>query len=160
MLGRIMRLGIYGVGVTALLTAGATPASAASTEGSTTTTFDQCVTQEEFQTTYCMSGTERRVEVHTAAGVVVIQGEGDFSSTTSYPGGETSSEGTRRYVTVWGSSIEGPDGVIYFDRKVVRSDGVTTLTTPDGMNCTFDMNYVIANETGGYDHRSVTCTAP
>lgn len=156
-----MRRGIFVAGVAVLLVAaGAVPADAASTEGRKTTTFDQCVTDAQTGVTFCRSGTERRIEVHTPAGVVVLQGSGDFSDTTIYPGGSYTSQGTHRYVSVFASSVETPDGLIYFDPNVVKIDSESTSVYSDGMTCTFDMDYVAANNGGGYDHGSVSCTLP
>ncbi len=156
-----MRCGIYAAGaVVLLLAAGAVPANAASTEGSKTTTFDQCVTDAQTGVTFCRSGTERRIEVRTPAGVVVLQGSGDFSETTIYPGGSYTSEGNHRYVSVFASSLETPDGPIYFDPNVVKVDAESTSAYSDGMTCTFDTHYVVANNGGGFNHGSGSCTLP
>jgi hypothetical protein len=144
----------------AALTTAAVPANAASTEGSKVTVFDQCVTDEQTGVTSCRSGTERRIEVHTPAGVVVLQGAGDFSDTMTYPGGSYTSDGTHRFVSVFASSVETPDGLIFFDPNVVKIDSESTSTYSDGMTCVFDMDYVAANESGGYNHSSAYCTLP
>jgi hypothetical protein len=160
MLGKSLRLAACGAIAAGALTAVAVPANAASTEGRTTTVFDQCVTEELSGVTFCRAGTERRIEVHTPSGVVVLQGTGDYSDTTSYPGGSYASEGTHRYVSVFASSAQTPDGVIYFDPNVIKIDSESTLTYSDGMTCVFDMDYAEANNGGGYNHSTGYCTMP
>ncbi|UKA52447.1 hypothetical protein LFT45_11770 [Arthrobacter sp. FW305-BF8] len=70
-----------GLGAVALLAAaGASPANAASTEGRQTFTYDVCLTDEEVGLVSCLEGSERRIEVRTASGVVIMQGQSEFST--------------------------------------------------------------------------------
>lgn len=158
MLRKPLRLAANAIGSALLLTAAAAvPANAASTDGMTKTTYDQCTADVQTGVTFCRAGNQRRIEVHTPSGVVILQGSGELS--TTYPGGTIESEGTNRYVSVFGSSVETPDGPFYIDPKVIRIDSESTSTYSDGLTCDFDMNWVIANGDGGYDHSTVVCTS-
>ncbi|MDQ0677941.1 hypothetical protein QFZ30_001323 [Arthrobacter pascens] len=53
MLGKPLRLVAYAAGAALLLTAAAVPANAASTDGMTKTTYDQCITDEQTGVTFC-----------------------------------------------------------------------------------------------------------
>lgn len=110
------------------------------------------------EVTTCLTMAERRNVVVTPSGVAILQGYREFSDSTTYPGGSQSGEGTRRYVSVFGSSIVTPDGTIYYDAKVTRVDGVDILSYSDGLNCLLETNFVEANGTGGYNHSTGTCT--
>lgn len=83
-----------------------------------------------------------------------MQGEAEYSATTTYRGETTTQEGSSRYVSVFAWYI---DGLIY-DANVIKLDGTSTMTFPDGMTCTFDDNFVVAVDKGGYDHGSISCT--
>lgn len=155
MIGTARRLGAVGLGVAALLGAGVVPTHAASTDGRETIVEDRCVFEEEINLTFCIAGTDRRIEVRTPPGVVVMQGEAEYSATTTYRGETTTQEGSSRYVSVFAWYI---DGLIY-DANVIKLDGTSTMTFPDGMTCTFDDNFVVAGDRGGYDHGSISCTA-
>lgn len=159
MLRKPLRLAAYAIGATLLLTAAAVPANASSTEGMTKTTYDQCTTDAQTGVTFCRTGNQRRIEVHTPSGVVILQGSGEFSESTTFPGGTSESVGTNRYVSVFGSSVETPDGPFYIDPKVIRIDSESTSTYSGGLTCDFDMNWVIANGDGGYDHSTVVCSS-
>jgi hypothetical protein len=101
---------------------------------------------------------QRRNVIVTPSGVAILQGYREYSDSTTYPGGSQSSDGTRRYVSVFGSSIQTPDGTIYYDEKVVRVDGWDVISYSDGLTCVLDTNYVEANGTGGYNHSTSSCT--
>ncbi|WP_247048728.1 hypothetical protein [Arthrobacter rhizosphaerae] len=156
MIRQIRRLTAVGFGVTALLAAGAVPANASSTEGRETTAQDRCVYEEEINLTFCITSTDRRIEVHAPSGVVVMQGEAEYSSTTTHRGETTTSTGSSRYVSVYAWYV---DGLIY-EANVIKLDGTSTMTFPDGRTCTFDSNFLVAVEKGGYDHGSISCTGP
>lgn len=154
MSGIARRLGGVGLGVAALLGAGVVPAHAASTAGRETIVEDRCVYEAEIDLTFCIAGTDRRIEVRTPSGVVVMQGEAAYSSTTTHRGETTTSEGSSRYVSVFAWYI---DGLIY-DANVIKLNGTSTMTFPDGRTCTFDDNFVVAADRGGYNHGSISCT--
>jgi hypothetical protein len=48
------------------------PAQAASTVGRETTVEDRCVREEEINLTYCITGTDRRIEVRNSNFVVAV----------------------------------------------------------------------------------------
>ena len=141
----------------AVLMGAAAPAHAASSEGTTKSTTSTC-TELAPEVTTCLTMDERHNVVVTPSGVAVLQGYREFSDSTTYPGGWQSSEGTRRYVSVFGSSIVTPDGVIYYDAKVERVDGSDVLSYSDGLTCVLDTNFVEASVTGGYNHSEGVCT--
>lgn len=142
----------------AALTGAAVPAQAASTQGTKTTTTDTC-TELAPDVTTCLTMAERRIKVVTPSGVAVLQGYREYSDTTTYPGGSRVTDGTRRYVYVFGSSIVTPDGTIYYDQKMARVDGSDVLSDSDGLTCVLDTSFVEANSTGGYNHSTATCTS-
>jgi hypothetical protein len=141
----------------AALMGAAAPAQAASSEGTTTTATSGC-TELAPEITTCLTMDERRNVVVTPSGVAVLQGYREYSDSTAYPGGSYSTEGARRYVSVFGSSIQTPDGTIYYDAKVTRVDGWDVLFYSDGLTCVLDTNFVEANSTGGYNHNTGSCT--
>ncbi|ELT44700.1 hypothetical protein ACJJV6_16805 [Arthrobacter nitrophenolicus] len=153
----LLRLSAYGAAVAALAVAAAVPAHAASTEGTTMSTTSDCTELAPGVTT-CLTMEQRRIEVVTPSGTAILQGYREYSDATTYPGGSRSSDGTRGYVAVFGSSIIVPDGTIYFDPKVTRIDGWDVLSYSDGLTCVLDTNFVEANGTNGYNHSSGTCT--
>lgn len=67
---------------------------------------------------------------------------GATAAVMTYPGGSHSSDGTRRYVSVFGSSIATPDGTIYYDQEVARVDGSDVITYSDGQTSVLDTNFV------------------
>lgn len=154
----LLRLSACGAAVAALAIAAALPAHAASTEGTKISTTSECTELAPGVTT-CLTMEQRRIEVVTPAGTAILQGYREYSDATTYPGGSRSSEGARRYVAIFGSSIVVPDGTIYFDPKVTRVDGWDVLSDSDGLRCVLDTNYVEANGTNGYNHSTATCTA-
>jgi hypothetical protein len=133
------------------------PAQAASTEGTNFTFRDSC-TEPVPDVTACLTMTERRIEVLAPSGISVLQGYREYSDSTTYPGGSYTSDGSRRYVYVYSSRVEVPDGTIYFDPKVARVDGSDVLSFSDGLTCVLDTNFVEANGTGGYNHNTGSCT--
>jgi hypothetical protein len=153
----LLRLSACLAAAAALLGAAA-PAQAASSEGTTATATSGC-TELAPEVTTCLTLTERRNVIVTPSGVAILQGYREYSDSTTYPGGSQSSDGTRRYVSVFGSSIQTPDGTIYYDQKVARVDGKDVLSYSDGLTCVLDTNFVEANATGGYNHGTASCTA-
>jgi hypothetical protein len=85
-----------------------------------------------------------------------MQGDAEFTSTTVHRGETTTSAGSSRYVSVFAWYV---DGLVY-EANVIKLDGTSTMTFPDGMTCTFDSNFVVAADKGGYDHGSIACTNP
>ena len=153
----LLRLSACAAAVAALFGAAA-PAQAASSEGTTATVTSGCTELAPGVTT-CLTLDERRNVVVTPSGVAVLQGYREYSDSTVYPGGSRSSDGTRRYVAVFGSWIQTPDGTIYYDEKVTRVDGSDVISSSDGVTCVLDTNFVEANGTGGYNHSTGSCTA-
>ena len=145
------------VAAAAALMGTAAPAQASSSGGTTQTSTSEC-TELAPEVTTCLTMAERRNVVITPSGVAVLQGYREYSDSTTYPGGSQSSDGTRRYVSIFGSSIQTPDGVIYYDPKVTRVDGSDILSYSDGLTCVLDTNFVEANGAGGYNHSTGTCT--
>jgi hypothetical protein len=156
MIGNLKRLAAVGVGVTALLGASALPAQAAATEGRETITTDRCFTDEEINLTFCVTGTERRIEVRTPSGVVVMQGESEYLSTTTHRGETTTQTSSGKYVSVFAWWLDG----LNFDPNVIKIDGTSTMTFPDGTTCIFVDDSISANDIDRYNHGSVTCTTP
>ncbi|UZX04840.1 hypothetical protein F8G81_21275 [Arthrobacter sp. CDRTa11] len=153
----MLRLSACGAAVAALMATAISPAQAASTEGTKITVRDTC-TELAPDMTSCLSMTERRIEVHAPSGISVLQGYREYSTSTTYPDGSYTSDGTRRYVYVYSSRVEVPDGTIYFDPQVARVDGSDVLSFADGLTCVLDTNLVEANGTGGYNHSTGSCT--
>ena len=153
----LVRLSACAAAVAALLGAAA-PAQAASSEGTTATVTSGC-TDLAPEVTTCLTMDQRRNVIVTPSGVAILQGYREYSDSTTYPGGSQSSDGTRRYVSVFGSSIQTPDGTIYYDERVVRVDGWDVISYSDGLTCVLDTNFVEANGTGGYNHSTSSCTA-
>ena len=152
----LLRLSASGAVAVALM--GVTiPAQADSSDGTKMTETSSCTELAPGVTT-CLTMAERRNMVVTPAGVAVLQGYREYSDSITYPGGSHSSDGTRRYVSVFGSSIATPDGTIYYNQKVARVDGSDVISYSDGETCVLDTNYVEANSTGGYNHSTWTCT--
>jgi hypothetical protein len=145
------------VAAAAALMGAAAPAQASSSEGTTKSTTSTCTELAPGVTT-CLTMEERRNVVVTPSGVAVLQGYREYTDSTTYPGGSQSSEGTRRYVSVFGSSLQTPDGDIYYDAKVTRVNGSDVLSFSDGLTCVLDTNFVEANGTGGYNHSTGVCT--
>ena len=153
----MLRLSACGAAAAALMGAVAAPATAASTEGTTFTIRETC-TELAPEVTTCSAMTERRIEVHTPSGITIFQGYREYSDATRYPGGSHTSEGTRRYLVVYTSSVEVPDGTYYLDPQVTRVDGSDVLSYSDGLTCVLDTNFVEANVSGGYNHSTGSCT--
>ncbi|TLM88285.1 hypothetical protein [Pseudarthrobacter sp. NamE5] len=145
------------VAAAAALMGVAAPAQAASSGGTTQTSTSDC-TELAPAVTSCLTMAERRNVVITPSGVAVLQGYREYSDSTTYPGGSHSSDGTRRYVAVFGSAMQTLDGIIYYDPKVTRVDGYDVLSYSDGFTCVLQTNFVEANGTGGYNHSTGTCT--
>lgn len=152
----LVRLSACAAAVAALVGVAA-PAQAASSEGTTQDTTSTC-TELAPDVTTCSTMDQRRNVVVTPSGIAVLQGYREYSDSTAYPGGSFSLAGARRYVSVFGSSIEIPDGVIYYDAKVALVDGSDVLSYSDGLTCVMDTNFVEANVVGGFNHSTVVCT--
>ena len=146
-----------GIAAAASLMGAAVPAQASSSEGATKSTTSTC-TELAPDITTCLTMEERRNVVVTPSGVAVLQGYREYTDSTTFPDGTQSSQGTRRYVSVFGSSVQTPDGVLYYDAKVTRVDGSDVLSFPDGLTCVLDTNFVEANVSGGYNHSTGVCT--
>ena len=157
MVGKSVRVAAAGMGAAALLAgAGASPATAASTEGRQTFTYDVCLTDEEIGLVSCLEGSEQRIEVRTPSGVVVMQGQSEFSDTTTHRGETTTSSGAHKFFSVFASYTDG----LFFEANVIKLDGTSSTTFPDGTTCVFDTDFLVAVEKARYDHGTLTCTSP
>ena len=155
--GKSARVATAGLGAAALLVAArALPANAASTEGRQTFTYDNCFIDDEMGLVSCFEGSQRSIEVWTPSGVVIIQGESEFSDTTTHRGETTTSSGAHKFVSVFASYIDG----LFFEANVIKLDGTSTTTFSDGTTCIFETDFLSGTEDLRYDHGTLTCTAP
>lgn len=151
------RLAAFGLSTAAVLLAStAVPAHAASTQGRQTITFDQCTTDEEAGLVSCTAGTQRSIEVRTPSGRVIIQGRTASVTTTTHRGEMTTDESAFQFVNVFEWYVDG----LNFEPKIIKLKGANTMTFPDGMECTFETDFISVKEETKSDHGSVTCTVP
>lgn len=144
-----------GVGLGLLLACGAAPASAAGSEGTQFTEYSSCVTDELSGWTFCQTGTERHIEVHTPSGVAVFQGSGEVSATQISPDGETITvDNTHKFVSVFGY-YESPWS---FDANVIKTGATSVYTFPDGASCTVVSDSISVLEKSRYNRDTVTCS--
>ena len=154
--GKSLRLAALGLGSAALLASGALPANAASTQGRQTIVYDNCITDEEAGLVSCISGSERNIEVRTPSGRVIIQSQNEYKSTTTHRGETTTDEGGFKSVNVFEWYVDG----LNFEARVIKLQGSSTMTFPDGMTCDFVTDLISVKEETKFDHGSVTCTLP
>lgn len=144
-----------GAGLVLLLASGAVPANAASTEGTQFTEFSSCITDEVSGWTFCQTGTERHIEVHTPSGVAVFQGNGEVSASQTSPDDETiTADNAYKFVSVF-SYYESPWS---FDANVIKTDATSVYTFPEGATCTFVPDSISVLDKGRYNRDTVTCS--
>jgi len=154
--GKSLRLAAYGLGTTLVLASGTVPANAASTQGRQTIIYDNCITDEEAGLVSCVSGSERNIDVRTPSGRVIIQSNNEYTSTTVHRGETTTDEGGFKSVNVFEWYVDG----LNFEARVIKLDGSSTMTFPDGMTCNFETSSISVKEETKFDHGSVTCVIP
>ena len=152
--GKSLCLAACGLGTAALLLAsGAVPANAASTQGRQTIVYDNCITDEGTGLVSCVSGSERNIDVRTPSGRVIIQSKNEYKSTTTHRGETSTDEGGFTSVNVFEWYVDG----LTFEASVIKLDGSSTMTFPDGMTCNFETDSLSVKEETKFDHGSVTC---
>ncbi|MET4590147.1 hypothetical protein [Arthrobacter sp. 754] len=152
-----LRLAACGLGTAAVLLATtAVPADAASTEGRQTITIDQCVIDEEAGLVMCTTATEKLIDVRTPSGRVIIQNQVESSTTTTHRGETTTDEGVFKSVNVYEWYVDGYN----YGPLVIKLKGVSTTTRKDGMECTFETDFLSVRRETKFDHGSVTCAVP
>jgi hypothetical protein len=152
-----LRLAACGLGTAALLLVCSTmPANAASTQGRQTIVYDNCITDEEAGLVSCVTGSERNIDVRTPSGRVIIQSKNDYKSTTIHRGETTTDEGGFTSVNVFEWYVDG----LNYEARVIKLDGSSTMTFPDGTTCNFETDLMSVKEETKFDHGSVTCVTP
>ncbi|RJT96929.1 hypothetical protein D6T65_14510 [Arthrobacter frigidicola] len=147
---------VLGFGALALLSTGAVPANAASSQGMQSTEYSMCFTDEISGDTFCQAGTERNNVVRTPSGVLVSQGEGDVSVIQTISGETTSIDNTHRYVSVFRNYVDP----FFNDPQVIRIEASDTSTLPDGSTCTITADNLSVKRELKYQRDEDTCHAP
>ncbi|GHG52276.1 hypothetical protein GCM10012320_22470 [Sinomonas cellulolyticus] len=120
---------------TLALAVSAVPSQAAVTDGHQVTDFSRCMPDDGLGFTFCVEGTDSRIEVHQPNGRAVFVSSGSATMTYTFANGDVQVRtSTYRGVSNFSYWLDG----LFYDPQMILSDGATTMTLGDGSVCTME----------------------